>query len=477
MSETTKALFKDALYQVLDSKVFRLLAILVVVLVLPTFLIAAKSDRLVLLFGAYEYEYAKVFQWFGLSLPANAEDSAGAIIQGAQTLLVDNIAGTFGLIFAVAATAFFVPHMVEKGAADTVFSKPVSRSALLLSRYLAGLLFVTILASVLVGGMYLGFLVNSNYGDTGFLWSIPVVVYKYAVLHAFSLLVAVLTRSSIAAILTTLMFFAFNSCVHALWQVRDMAAVKGIIEVEAGVEPDKDSSGVPEALLVMLDTLHFALPKTNDAAIISQRLRKALSPSAMEFTDPLSKLEIKHAPESFTLQAPDAAAAPVIAVWKQDAGIGRITLRRWSNKERKRFDARKEFDAELAARGIADVKQDREDLLGSRTEVRRWHETIEGVSVDREARFFSASEYWFKLDYDLPAGWRGEREQAIELRKFQWSFQQEGRSFMDPQAFFEHNAAWSGVLKYNLTFSILSTLAWIALVLGISCWRLSRIDF
>ncbi|HUR27502.1 MAG TPA: ABC transporter permease [Planctomycetota bacterium] len=482
MSETTKALFKDALYQVLDNKVFRLLVILVAVLVLPTFLIAAKPDRVVLFFGAYEYEYAKVFEWFGnLVRPANPEDAAATVIQGAQQLLVDGIAGTFGLIFAVAATAFFVPQMVEKGAADTVFSKPVARSTLFLSRYFAGILFVAILASVLVGGMFLGFLVNSGYSDTGFLWSVPVVIYKYAVLHALSLLVAVLTRSSIAAILTTLMFFAFNSCVHVLWQVKDMAEAKGIIAVEAGLEPDHedddDMSDVPRALIVTLDTLHYTLPKTNDASVLSQRLRKALGPAAADFRDPVSKLEVTRSPKGFTLEPSDAAVPPVIATWKQDEGAGLITLRRWGNKERKRIEARKEFDAALAARGVTDVKEGREAMLGTRTEVRRWHETVDGVSLDREARFFSAAQHWFQLDYDFPAGWRSSGEQPHELRVFEWSFRQEGQTFMDPSAFFEHNAGWTGELKYNLWFSIASTLAWIAVVLGISCWRLSRVDF
>jgi hypothetical protein len=60
------------------------------------------------------------------------EDAAATLIQHTQTLLVDQIGGTFGLVFAVAATAFFVPRMVEKGAADTIFSSSVQQTATLI---------------------------------------------------------------------------------------------------------------------------------------------------------------------------------------------------------------------------------------------------------------------------------------------------------------------------------------------------------
>src|SRR6185295_1368330 len=48
-ANTTKALFRDALFQVLDNKVFRILVDVVVLMVLPTFLIGAHDDSLVVL--------------------------------------------------------------------------------------------------------------------------------------------------------------------------------------------------------------------------------------------------------------------------------------------------------------------------------------------------------------------------------------------------------------------------------------------
>jgi len=478
VSETNKALFKDALYQVLDNKVFRLLAILIVFLVLPTFLIAAKSDELVILFGWKTFDYESVLATFDIPLPENAERYHATLIQNAQTLLVDQIGGTFGLVFAVAATAFFVPRMVEKGAADTIFSKPVSRGALLFSRYVAGLLFVAILTAVLVLGMHVGLLLNSGYSDPGFLWSIPVMVYKYAILHAFSLLIAVWTRSSVAAILTTLMFFAFNGCVHTGWQVKEGAQERLKLQLAAG-EPEEgdDPSALFDGFLVALDVLHYTLPKTTDAAVISKSLRAALAERRVEFKDPTSGLRLLKLPDGFTSSPVSENDLPVIARFSEGDPGAAITLKRWSYKDRKRRDALKELDSQLVDMGIAEVTKDRDWILEGQAEVRRWTEPRGERSIERETLFFNGAGYLFSLEYELPAGLKEGDARRSELRFFRHNLEQEGVTDRDPDELFEGSARWGGELKYNLWFSIGSTLLFVALTLALAGWKLSRIDF
>jgi ABC-type transport system involved in multi-copper enzyme maturation permease subunit len=477
VSETTKALFKDALFQVLDNKVFRLLVILGAVLVLPTFLIAAKPEELVVLFGWRTYEYGDVLGWFEIPMPADPAANHAALIQTAQTLLVDQLAGTFGLIFAIAATAFFVPRMVEKGAADTVFSKPVSRGALLLSRYVAGLLFVAILASVLVVGMHVGLMLNSGYSDAGFLWAIPVMIYKYGILHAFSLLVAVLTRSSVAAILTTLMFFAFNGCVHGGWQIKEQQQQQLQSRIAAGDEPEGDDPGdVVNALLVTLDVLHYTLPKTSDAAVISQSLRTALAERRTVFKDPESTLKVANNPEGMEPVAVGEADLPTIARWVDEAGTASVTLKRWSVAERKRPQALRELDQQLADMGIKDVEKDREHFLDRGADSRSWSEPRGERTVQRKTTFFTGKGWLFALEFELPAGWEDQDERRDMKWRFRGGFEIEGAA-RDAHQGFANRATWGGELKYNLWFSLGSTLAFVALILALAWWKLSRIDF
>jgi len=478
VSETTKALFKDALYQVLDNRIFRLLVILVGVLVLPTFLIAAKPEELVVFFGWKTFQYADVLGNFNIEMPADTTAAHATLIQSVQTLLVDQIAGNFGLIFAIAATAFFVPRLVEKGAADTVFSKPVSRAALLLSRYVAGLLFVGILVTVLVVGMHVGLLLNSGYSDPGFLWAIPVMIYKYGILHAFSLLVAVLTRSSVAAILTTLMFFAFSGCVHTGWQVKELAQERVKLQLQAGEEPEGDD---PQALLDFLigalDVVHYTLPKTTDASVISQKLRAALAESRMAFKDKTSGLKVSRNPSDLEGVVIGEADLPVIARWAEKDGGASVTIKRWTFKERSRKDALKELDTQLAELGIKEVEKDRSHVLDTRAEVRRWTEPRGEIHIERETLFFNGKGYLFSLEYELPKGWKGVGNRDDELQQFRWGIEQEGVSTPNPHMVFQNRASWSGELKYNLWFSIGSTLLFVVLTLVLAWWRLSRIDF
>ena len=186
-----RALLEDAFYQVLDNKVFRLLAILAIVFIAPTFLIGFHPHDITLLFGWQHVEYADLFRLVGQP-PPEVKDVHVEVIRVVQSIFVDKLAGNFGTLFCIAATAFFVPRMLEKGAADIVFSKPVSRLALLLARYFSGILFVGILAFLLVVGMHVGFLVTSGYSDSGFLWSALTLVYVFALIHAFSTCVAAL---------------------------------------------------------------------------------------------------------------------------------------------------------------------------------------------------------------------------------------------------------------------------------------------
>ena len=138
-----RALFEDSLHQVLDNKVFRLLVIFTICMVAPTFLIGFHSDHLSILWN-WDYSYNELAP-LGLRVPPNVRADE-MLIKGIQTVVIEGVAGVVGIIFCIAATAFFVPRMLEKGAADTLFSKPVSRITLLVMRYFSGLLFVGVLS-------------------------------------------------------------------------------------------------------------------------------------------------------------------------------------------------------------------------------------------------------------------------------------------------------------------------------------------
>ena len=113
---TIKALGRDALYQVLDNSVFRILVGLTTIPILLTFLIGFRESEIVFLFGLQRWSYDGLLQFLGnvQGLGAGAfPEAQSLVIDVLLSLIFDYVVGWFGVLFCIAATAFFVPNMIE----------------------------------------------------------------------------------------------------------------------------------------------------------------------------------------------------------------------------------------------------------------------------------------------------------------------------------------------------------------------------
>lgn len=352
-ASTMRALLEDAFYQVLDNKIFRLLLVLVLLIVAPTFLIGFREDSVQVLYGWREVSYDQILSFFGLRA-AGILDPQARTIQGFQSFLVEGLCGSLGMVFCISATAFFMPRTLEKGSADILFSKPVSRLSLMLSRYVAGLLFVGILSLTLVFGVYLGLVLVSGYYDPGFLWGAVTLIYLFAILHAFSICVGVFTRSTVAAILISLFLFMGSGCIHQAWRFRLYfqetqlseklrAEVSGNKDEESVIPPiledpdqrkrDSKSSGFIDFMVGMLDVVHYALPKTSDADAITRKLRKAIAHRELVLADDVGHFSISGNPDGFQLTAPDPARASAGAIIADLEAVPALWIAREGGRE------------------------------------------------------------------------------------------------------------------------------------------------
>ena len=416
------ALFHDALYQVLDNKVFRILMVLTVVLVAVPWLVGFREDELVLAWGWKRYFYEDILASMGWLLFQQVGTDQERMIGGVQSFLVSGIAGTFGMFFSLAATSFFVPRLLEKGAADPLFSKPVSRFALLLSRYVAGLLFILVLGVFLVGGIHLGFLVNSQYGDVTLLWTLPILVYTFGLLFSFTVMVGTWTRSATAALLLSFVFLGFTGGVHLAWKGIRMAEAQDVFEQirEAGdalSDPEledvrEDLDGFTRFVLGTISTLHHALPKTGDADALAQLLRKQLEEP--QYTRELA------------------------------------------------FRARRaELSVGLRPDGVLEVISSSEPMFVN-----------PGDDGSYEFRFRGR-----QVRIELPEGAEpivttdGEPAELLdpdELADF---------AFGHPDVWFSNRFSWTAEWRYNAWYSLGSSLAFVLVMLGLSWVRLRRINF
>lgn len=495
-----RALYLDAYYQVLDNKVFRILALLVCPIILLTFVIGFRPEGIVLFWGMKTISYAEFAGWFGQHIGADSKDVNLAFIQNVQHLIVDQLAGNVGILLSLAATAFFVPRMLEKGAADVVFSRPVGRATLLLARYLAGVLFVGMLGAVLVIGMHMGFLIVSGASDPAFLWSILTLTYVFALVHAVSTVVAVFSRSSVAALLTSVLFFSFNGCVQSkawIWlewgraRAEAARAESGDAAPEGKLDLDEGTAGL---FTHTLDVLHFTLPKTSDADLIVVKLRTLVSGEKELLRDGPGSLVLHSSPPPYVYSPPpgeaDLAHEPARWSWSGAAGAEcTLTLRRESRlvdkpgeKPRKRSSAEYARDCMSALKGQpgGDVPE-RSKIQEQRIELEfvAWGETREARKLAHAKAWFCSGDWAYVLELEgetaaLPGDFARDR-----LRELSQSFliDRDDPRYMDPVAWYTHRLDWDAPLRHNIFFSVGSSVLFALLLLALAAWKLRRIDF
>ncbi|MFO0970470.1 MAG: hypothetical protein U0793_33410 [Gemmataceae bacterium] len=125
-----------------------------------------------------------------------------------QVILATWVAGTIGLLLTLVWTAGFLPDSLQPANAAVLLAKPLPRWAFLVGKYLGVLLFVALQSAVFFFGTWLALGIKTNVWHASYLAGIPLLVCQFAGLYAFSVLLAVTTRSTVACVLGVLLFWA-----------------------------------------------------------------------------------------------------------------------------------------------------------------------------------------------------------------------------------------------------------------------------
>jgi ABC-type transport system involved in multi-copper enzyme maturation permease subunit len=185
----------------------------------------------------------------------------GPAVYGVQDILVNTIGASITLLVTVILTGFFIPNMLRKGSLDLIMAKPMARWELLLYKYIGGLIFMFLIAGTTIGGVWLVLAVRSGNWNPAFLLSILFVTFTFAVLYAVSTLVAVLTRSAIAAILVTSLFMVL------VWAVGLGKSISDDIRSNSFREEDKS-----QPIYTVIDVANVSLPRYNDVLKLNSEL-------------------------------------------------------------------------------------------------------------------------------------------------------------------------------------------------------------
>lgn len=118
------------------------------------------------------------------------------------------------IIIALISTASIIPDFVAGGAIDMTVAKPISRTKLFLVKVAGALLFV--LLQMALGAMLAYVLMGARFGiwEASVLWAIPMLTLQFFYLYAVLALLGLITRSPLASLLITAVFWGIISIVQ-----------------------------------------------------------------------------------------------------------------------------------------------------------------------------------------------------------------------------------------------------------------------
>jgi hypothetical protein len=176
-------------------------------------------------------------------------------------------------ILALISTGGMFPDFVAAGAVDLYLSKPIGRLRLFLTKYLFGLLFVAVQIICFCATCFLVIGLRGGVWEPQLFIAVPLVILFFSYLFCVCVFLGVWTRSSIAAILLTLLFWLG---VHSVdWTERTLLGVKVAVQTQAA-KSDREIAAT-DASLANAERIAATRPTTRDTEsvrLLSSRLQQ-----------------------------------------------------------------------------------------------------------------------------------------------------------------------------------------------------------
>ncbi len=162
-------------------------------------------------------------------------------------------------VLALVTTAGMIPDFISGGSIELMLSKPVSRTRLYLTKFATGLLFVGLQVAVFSVASMLVIGTRGGVWEPRILLAIPIVVLFYSYLFSVCALIGLITRSTLAALLLTVLLwfvlFLLNSADETLLLFKTQTENR-VVQQTSQLEVDRArlvslreaSNGEPEAV-------------------------------------------------------------------------------------------------------------------------------------------------------------------------------------------------------------------------------------
>jgi ABC-type transport system involved in multi-copper enzyme maturation permease subunit len=185
----------------------------------------------------------------------------GVSVYFIEDTLVNGLGAWIAILVGIVITAFFIPNMLRKGTVDLLLVKPIHRATLLVYKYVGGLAFIFLTSGITVGGIWLVLGLRSGIWAIGFLLTVFVLTFFFAILYSVSTLFGVLTRSPIVSILITCFVW------FALWLAGTSYTTLAMFRSDP-----RFGDEIPGWANTTVNTIHNVLPRTKDLDLLTTKL-------------------------------------------------------------------------------------------------------------------------------------------------------------------------------------------------------------
>ena len=158
-------------------------------------------------------------------------------------------------ILALISTSSIFPSFLKEGAVELAMSRPTRRATIFFVKYIGGLLFVAVQVGIFTIGAFLAAGWRIDVWDPMIFLAIPLVTLFYSYLFCINVLAGIITRSTLTALLVTLLFWFGTFSIH---MVDDVLSTR-MIEFE-------ETADRAEKRIVELKAEHKAAAAENDTA-------------------------------------------------------------------------------------------------------------------------------------------------------------------------------------------------------------------
>lgn len=154
-------------------------------------------------------ERGVTFLWWTVEAPINTRAMPAAMFyKFAYAAFAIPIWLAWGAsILGLVSTASIIPDFVASGSIELALSRPIGRVRLLLTKFAAALLFMLLQVAVFSAASFVVIGVRGDAWEPRLFLAVPIMVLFFSYLYAVCLLLGLLTRSTIASLLLTLLFW------------------------------------------------------------------------------------------------------------------------------------------------------------------------------------------------------------------------------------------------------------------------------